>query len=224
MSVVPYRRAMDAVDAAKTAMLEHDLRGRGITDADVLRAMSAVPRESFVDPSQRRAAYADRPLPIGEGQTISQPYIVALMAQELMLGPRDRVLDVGTGSGYAAAVMAQIVAEVWSIERHGALADLAAATLEALGVDNVHVVHGDGTQGWPDAAPYDAISVAAAATRPPPALLAQLADGGRLVLPIGRADGEQHLVRVIRHGDTFEEHRGIAVRFVPLVAADVDQS
>jgi protein-L-isoaspartate(D-aspartate) O-methyltransferase len=208
---------MGALADARRAMIERDLVARGIRDQAVLRAMAEVPREAFVAPADQRAAYADRPHDIGDGQTISQPYIVALMAQELSLRPTDRVLDVGTGSGYAAAVLASIAGEVWSIERHDSLADAARQRLVSLGFDRVRVITGDGSNGWPEAAPYDAISVAAAARRAPAALLDQLADGGRLVIPIGDVRGEQTLTRFERDGDRIGERPGIAVRFVPLV-------
>lgn len=215
---------MEPLEAARRSMIELDLIGRGIHDQAVLRAMAEVPRERFVGDRQRAVAYEDRPLPIGEGQTISQPYIVALMAQELSLQPDDRVLDVGTGSGYAAAVIASIVAEVWSIERHPSLAATAATTLASLGMDHVHVVTGDGTRGWPPAAPFDAICVAAATRRRPRALLDQLADGGRIVIPIGDASGQQELLRIQRRGDSLDERRIIPVRFVPLVEGPSDDT
>jgi protein-L-isoaspartate(D-aspartate) O-methyltransferase len=209
---------MGALADARREMIEHDLVARGIHDRAVLRAMAEVPREAFVGHADRRSAYADRPLAIGDGQTISQPYIVALMAQELELRPTDRVLDVGTGSGYAAAVLASIADEVWSIERHESLATAARQRLAALGFDRVHVITGDGSRGWPDASPYDAICVAAAASRTPGALLDQLAEGGRLVIPIGSASSEQTLMRIERHGDAIRQGSVIPVRFVPLVA------
>jgi protein-L-isoaspartate(D-aspartate) O-methyltransferase len=208
---------MAALADARRAMIERDLMARGIRDQAVLRAMAEVPREAFVARADQRVAYADQPLAIGDGQTISQPYIVALMAQELSLRPTDRVLDVGTGSGYAAAVLASIAAEVWSIERHESLASAARQRLVSLGFDRVRVITGDGSNGWPEAAPYDAICVAAAARRAPAALLEQLADGGRLVIPIGDPRGEQTLMRFERDGDRIREQPGIAVRFVPLV-------
>jgi protein-L-isoaspartate(D-aspartate) O-methyltransferase len=198
-------------------MVEVDLIGRGITDTAVLDAMREVPRERFVGQHHLGEAYADRPLPIGCEQTISQPYIVALMTELLHLRSTDRVLDVGTGSGYAAAVMATIAGEVWSVEREPELAGSAARLLDELGYDRVHVEVGDGSLGWPSAAPFDAISVAAAAVGVPPALTDQLADGGRLVIPVGRSSRHQELVLIERHGTELVERDVIPVRFVPLV-------
>jgi protein-L-isoaspartate(D-aspartate) O-methyltransferase len=163
-----------------------------------------------------RDAYADRPLPIGSGQTISQPYVVALMAQQLELEAGDRVLEVGTGCGYAAAVLGRIAAEVWTIERHPELAHQAHDLLVELGYGNVHVLVGDGSTGYPDAAPYEAIVAAAAGLRVPDALLEQLADGGRLVMPVGGSGGQQ-LVRVRKRGDVNEVEQLGGVRFVPLI-------
>ncbi len=209
----------DALAAARAHMLAHDLRGRGLTDPRVLAAMAAVPRERFVPADAIAGAYADRPLPIAAGQTISQPYIVALMAAALELAPGDRVLDVGTGSGYAAAVFAELVgaASVWSIERHAELADAARATLAAAGYP-VEVRCGDGTRGWPERAPFDAIAVAAAAEEVPAALLDQLAVGGRLVMPVG-PPGLQTLVRLTREGPARLRQDDLGpVTFVPLIA------
>ncbi len=204
-------------DPARRRMVEHDLVGRGITDPAVLDAMRSVPRHRFVGAGQAAAAYDDRPLPIGDGQTISQPYVVALTAESLALRPADRVLDVGTGSGYAAAVLGTIAAEVWSIERHRGLAERAAATLADLGYSNVHVVTGDGTAGLVAHAPFDAIAVAAASKTIPTALTDQLAEGGRLVIPVGPSRGTQRLVLVRRDGDALVERHITDVRFVPLV-------
>lgn len=208
-------------------MLEEHLAARGIGDTRVLAAMSKVPRERLISFAQREHAYDDRALPIEAGQTISQPYIVALMAQELRLSPGDRLLEIGTGSGYAAAVYAELVAEVFTLERHARLADSARDKLAKLGIRNVWVRCADGTLGWPEHAPYQAISVAAAGPEVPPPLLEQLAIGGRLVMPVGEA-GElevQRLVRVLRRGHAEYETEDLGgVQFVPLVAGAVEGS
>ena len=199
---------------ARARMVERQLRGRGITDERVLAAMGEVPRERFVAPGERRRAYRDGALPIGSGQTISQPWIVAAMAQALELRGDERVLEVGCGSGYSAAVLSLLCRELVTIERHVALADQAEALLRELGRTNVEVRAGDGTQGAPDRAPFGGISVTATAEGAAPApLLDQLAPGGILVCPIRRAAGE-HLVRV---RDGVEEILA-PVRFVPLVS------
>lgn len=202
---------------ARVRMVANQLRRRDITDPRVLAAMEQVPRDRFVPEAVAAEAYADRPLPIGEGQTISQPYVVALMVQLLEPAPADRVLEIGTGSGYAAAVLGCCVAEVHTVERLGPLARTATTTLAGLGIANVIVHEGDGTLGWPDAAPYQGILVSAAGPRVPDALLAQLAPGGRLVTPVGRP-GHQELVRVRRglDGRLRQEHLG-GVSFVPLI-------
>ena len=187
-------------------------------DARVLEAMEAVPREAFVEPDHARQAYADRPLPIGMGQTISQPYVVAWMAEALELTATDRVLEVGTGSGYAAAVLSLLCDAVYSVERHAFLADGAGARLAALGYGNVRVRQGDGAEGWPEHAPYDAIVVAAAAPRIPDSLLEQLREGGRLVMPVGPAAARQNMVRMRRLADGFTEEELGIVRFVPLLS------
>jgi protein-L-isoaspartate(D-aspartate) O-methyltransferase len=197
-------------------MVERQLRRRGIDDERVLAAMSEVPRERFVPPEVRRRAYRDGALRIGEGQTISQPWIVACMSQLLELRGDETVLEVGTGSGYAAAVLSRLCAQVVTIERYESLARLAAETLAELGYDNVEVRVGDGARGAPDRAPFGGISVTATAERaPPPALLEQLAPGAALVCPVKRGRRE-HLIR-FRDG---EEEAVAAVRFVPLVSDD----
>jgi len=201
-------------------MVEHQLVSRGIRDARVLTAMRTVPREAFVPGALAEFAYEDAPLPIEAAQTISQPYIVALMTAALELRPHERVLEVGTGSGYAAAILSRVAGEVYTIERHAELAEAAARRLDALGYANVHVEHGDGTLGWREHAPYDAIVVAAGGPQVPETLLAQLAVGGRLVIPIGETPRDQRLPRVRRVGpETFERDDLGGVRFVPLIGA-----
>lgn len=203
---------------ARERMVSRDIEGRGIHDAAVLRAMREVPRELFVADGLTDEAYDDRPLPIGQGQTISQPYIVALMAQAAELRPGDSVLEVGAGSGYAAAVFSRIAARVVAIERIAELADAAAARLGRLGYGNVEVHIGDGSAGWPCAAPFDAILVAAAAISVPPALKAQLAVGGRLIMPVGGRFGGQSLQRIVRVSETEYRTDDLgAVMFVPLI-------
>jgi protein-L-isoaspartate(D-aspartate) O-methyltransferase len=202
-------------------MVRRQIAGRGIHDPAVLLAMESVPRELFIPAALREHADEDTPLPIAAGQTISQPYIVALMAQALALAPSDRVLEIGTGSGYGAAVLAEIAREVHTIERHAALAAEAARRLAALGYDNVYVVHGDGTRGLPQSAPFDAIVVTAAGPRVPAALAAQLAPGGRLVIPVGGRSRGQKLVRLTReHGGGLRGETLGDVRFVPLVGEE----
>ncbi|MDD3643649.1 MAG: protein-L-isoaspartate(D-aspartate) O-methyltransferase [Candidatus Krumholzibacteria bacterium] len=196
-------------------MVRTQIASRGIDDPLVLRAMREVPRELMVRPEDIRYAFHDGPLSIGHGQTISQPYIVAYMTQELGLRPADRVLEIGTGCGYQTAVLAEIAAEVYTVEVVPELAEQARERLGSLGYANISFHVGDGTRGWPEHAPYDAIIVTAAPESVPEALKEQLADGGRLVLPVGAA--MQHLVRIARRGDRFDEELLIAVRFVPLV-------
>ena len=204
----------------RDAMVREQIEARGVRDARVLQAMRELPRERFVRPGWEAEAYDDNPLPIAAGQTISQPYIVAFMSEALQLRGGERVLEIGTGSGYAAAVLARLAKEVHTVERHAVLAEGAAAALAALGVDTVPVHTADGTLGWPAAAPYDAIVVTAAGPEVPVALLAQLAVGGRLVMPVGEREGAQWLLRLTRvneHETRREELMG--VRFVPLTGA-----
>lgn len=201
-------------------MLEVQLRSRGVVDARVLAAMAAVPREAFVPPSLHHLAYADEALPIAHGQTISQPLMVGLMTQLLAVEPGQRVLEIGTGSGYQAAILAAMGCRVTSVERVPALADAARERLEATGYgEAVEIRVGDGSASVPDGIPWPRILVAAAAPRVPEALSAQLADGGRLVIPVGSLR-RQELVCVVRHGDGFEEARHGATSFVPLVGRD----
>jgi protein-L-isoaspartate(D-aspartate) O-methyltransferase len=204
-------------------MVREQIAGRGIFDAHILEAFRTVPRESFVAAEFSGQAYEDHPLPIEAGQTISQPYIVALMIQAARIGESDRVLEVGAGSGYAAAVIGRIAREVVAVERHSELAQLAEERLERLGYGNVRIVHGDGTGGCPDAAPFDAILAAAAGEEIPRALVDQLADGGRLVMPVGSPGGIQELVRLTKRSDGGLDRQELgAVRFVPLVGEGPD--
>lgn len=206
--------------ARKERMLVEHLAGRGIRDDAVLKAMREVPRESFLPPELEFAAYEDGPLPIQEGQTISQPYIVAYMIASLELRGTERVLEIGTGSGYAAAVLSLCAAKVCSVERIPSLAHSAEIRLRELGYRNVTVHLGDGTLGWRECAPFDAIVVTAGAPRVPGELLEQLAPGGRLVIPVGRSQHMQELVRVRRlTGGEFRHEELCAVRFVPLIGA-----
>jgi protein-L-isoaspartate(D-aspartate) O-methyltransferase len=207
---------MDTYQPDRERMVEHQIANRGIKDERVLAAMRKVPRHRFVPEDARPYAYIDSPVRIGSGQTISQPFIVALMTELLEVKSDHRVLDVGTGSGYQAAILGEMAAEVVSIERHPELADTARGVLEALGYENVRVVVGDGSQGYEPDAPYDRIVVAAAAPTVPQALLDQLAPRGRLVLPVGPRYS-QRLEVWDRKGDQFKQSTNIPVVFVPLV-------
>ncbi len=200
----------------RTEMIEKQLRRRGITDATVLAAMAEVPRHEFVPHELRSRAYEDAPLPIGGGQTISQPYIVAAMTAALRLQPEDRVLEIGTGCGYQAAVLSRLAKEVFTIERRAELASAASEKLARLGYSNVHVHCGDGTLGLPEFAPFNAILVAAAAPAVPQPLLGQLAEGGRMILPIGDAE-HQELRLIEKQGAAFLTSTMEGCRFVPLV-------
>jgi protein-L-isoaspartate(D-aspartate) O-methyltransferase len=216
----PVRSAADAGDgfsAPRREMVEKQIRRRGVRAARVLEAMECVPRHEFVPEPLRAHAYDDSPLPIGEGQTISQPYIVAAMTAALALTGRERVLEIGTGSGYQAAVLSLLAAEVHSVERNAALASAAAERLARLGYANVHVHCGDGTLGLPEFAPFDAILVAASAPAIPSPLAAQVAPGGRLILPVGADQEHQELQLLERTSDGFRNRRLDPCRFVPLV-------
>lgn len=206
---------------ARERMVAEQIAARGIADPQVLRALGEVPRELFVSSELSEQAYDDRPLPIEAGQTISQPYIVAFMIAAAGVRPGHRVLEVGAGSGYAAAVIGQIAQEVVAVERHGELARIAAARMKGLGYWNVRVIEGDGSLGAPCAAPFDAIIASAAGSHVPEALALQLVEGGVLVMPVGRPGGDQHLVRVTRQGpDDFAREQLDQVRFVPLIGAE----
>ncbi|MCK0530970.1 protein-L-isoaspartate(D-aspartate) O-methyltransferase [Sphingobium agri] len=200
-------------------MVEQQIIRRGVGDPRLWAAMRAVPRERFVPEDVRSLAYEDRPLPVEAGQTISQPYIVARMIEAAAISPEDRVLEVGAGSGYAAAVMSRLAAHVFAVERIAELTALAEGRMKALGYDNVSIGLGDGTAGWAEKAPFDAILVAAGGPGVPPPLREQLAIGGRLVMPVGDG-GEQQLVRLIRKDEEeFDLTVLEAVRFVPLIGA-----
>ncbi len=209
--------AQDSAAARRLQMVERQLVARGVGDQDVLAAMRAVPRHLFVPDELRHAAYDDTPLPIGFGQTISQPYMVAYMTELLRVNVRSRVLDIGAGSGYQTAVLAELAGEVYAVECIAALEEQARERLATMGYDNVVVLLGDGNGGWPEHAPYDGILVAAAAAQTPPPLLDQLADGGRLAIPLGSSHGDQVLTVYERHGDDCAVERTLRCRFVPLV-------
>jgi protein-L-isoaspartate(D-aspartate) O-methyltransferase len=206
----------DPTAARRLAMVRDQIQGRGVSDPRVLEAMRTVPRHLFVPEELARAAYEDSPLPIGEGQTISQPYIVALMSELLDTGPEQRVLEIGTGSGYQAAVLSGLVREVYSIEIKEPLYRRAAETLRRLGYGNVRTRLADGYFGWPGEPPFDGIMVTAAVDHVPPPLLAQLKEGGRLVLPLGNPYSVQSLVVVTKTGGRYQVRHVLGVLFVPL--------
>lgn len=197
-------------------MVDRQIRARGIRSTRVLASMGAVPRHLFVPRERIQEAYLDAPVPIGEGQTISQPYIVALIAEALSLEGHERVLEVGAGSGYQAAVVSLLAGEVIAVESHPSLAASARERLARLGYANIRVEEGDGSAGWPQCAPYDAILVTAAAPSIPEPLLAQMAEGGRLVIPVGSPE-LQDLLRVVKKGSTTSQDSLCACRFVPLI-------
>jgi len=197
-------------------MVDRQIRRRGITDQEVLVAMEGVPRHEFVPGDYQSQAYADHPLPIGYGQTISQPYIVALMSELLQLEPTDRVLEIGTGSGYQAAILGEIVGEVYTVEIVEPLAAEATERLARLGYDNVHVLNADGYFGWAEHAPFDAIIVTAAPDHIPAPLVEQLTDGGKLVIPVGPPGGYQTLWEITKSGEEIQKRNVTGVLFVPL--------
>lgn len=206
----------DQFSAQRQAMVAEQIRARDVRDAEVLRAMETVPRHEFVPDDWRAQAYADHPLPIGYGQTISQPYIVAVMTELAQIKRGDRVLEIGTGSGYQAAILAMLTESVYSVEIIPALAESAAATLKRLGYTNVVVKNADGYNGWQEYAPFDAILVTCAPDHIPPPLIAQLKDGGRMIIPVGPVGGFQTLYRVIKRGDQVVSENVMGVLFVPL--------
>ena len=205
---------------SREIMVGSQICERGITDPAVIRAMRKVPRHLFVPERYRASAYADHPLPIGEGQTISQPYIVAFMTEALRLKPGDRVLEIGTGSGYQAAVLAEIVTEVYSIEVVAVLGKRAERTLRELGYANVYIKIGDGYKGWPDKAPFDAVVVTCAPEQIPEPLIDQLREGGRMIIPVGREGAVQSLVLGVKTGGRLKTEDAMRVRFVPMVRDD----
>jgi protein-L-isoaspartate(D-aspartate) O-methyltransferase len=207
------------INATDVARMEFQLalRRRGISDQTVLRAMDEVPREHFVVGELSDNAYADQALPIACGQTISQPYVVAFMTEQLDVEPRQRVLEIGTGSGYQAAILSRLAGEVVSVERYRTLADAARERLKTLGYANVAVIAGDGFAGVPDRAPFDRIIVTAAAEEVPAALVDQLDEGGKLVMPVGPRDGTQHIIKLTKTAGGLTRQTLIAVRFVPLL-------
>ena len=211
--------ACDAMADSRETMVREHLRGRDITSAEVLRAMATVPREKFVDETLRHEAYADRALPIGQGQTISQPYMVALMTQLLDVKPDHRVLEIGTGSGYQTAILAELAKEVVSVERHAELSQQAEKCVAECGYENVIFSVGDGSLGWPELAPYDRILITAAAEHVPPPLVDQLAIGGILVGPFGDRDNQQ-LQLWRKRSDQTDQQLSIACRFVPLIGEE----
>ena len=209
----------DVYHALRQSMVEAQLRKRAIASERVLQAMLRVPRHEFAPERYRDQAYEDHPLPIGEGQTISQPYIVALMLEALQLSPEDKVLEVGTGSGYLTALLAELVSEVISVERHGSLADYARQLLTGMGYTNVKVIGGDGSRGLREFAPYNAIIVSAAAARLPQELVEQLAEGGRMIIPVGASDSQELLLVAKENGRVVTGSRALC-RFVPLISEE----
>jgi protein-L-isoaspartate(D-aspartate) O-methyltransferase len=207
--------------AEREAMVDRQLKHRGISEQHILDAFLAVPREEFVGPDHAHLAYGDHPLPIEAGQTISQPYIVGLMIQAARIKPRDTVLEVGAGSGYAAAVISRIANKVIAVERQHDLVEVARNRLKRLGYDNVEIVEGDGTRGWPDEAPYDSILAAASGSHVPRPLIEQLAPNGRLVMPVGDPAWVQELVKVTKQKDGILRQENLGgVRFVPLIGEE----
>lgn len=207
----------DSNEKSRQRMVEHDLKGRGIKDKKVLEVMGKMPRHLFVDASLRDRAYEDYPLPIGEGQTISQPYVVALMTEALRLKPTDRVLEIGTGSGYQAAVLAELVKDVYTIEIRKGLAEKAENRLKELGYRNIRVKYGDGYFGWEDQAPFDAIIITASANHIPPPLIKQLKDNGRLIIPLGSTVYFQTLTLAVKKKGELDLEQITSVAFVPMI-------
>jgi protein-L-isoaspartate(D-aspartate) O-methyltransferase len=216
-------RAEDGEVKSREEMVRNQLAAGGIRNAEVLQAMAEVPRHEFVPASLRPYAYADGPLPIGHGQTISQPFIVAYMTQAMELSKEDTVLEIGTGSGYQAAILGKLTKEVYTIEIVPPLAESARAVLSKLGFENVHVRLGDGYLGWPEKAPFDAIIVTCAPDHVPEPLISQLKEGGRLVIPVGAAGGIQQLVLLRKRNGQISKEKMLDVRFVPMTGKMTDE-
>jgi len=214
---MPCAREPNDFDHLREQMVQRQIVARGVKDPKVIKAILKVPRHLFVPQARRAYSYGDYPLPIGEGQTISQPYIVAYMTEALDLRPEDRVLEIGTGSGYQAAILADLVKEVYTIEIIEKLGKSARQTLRALGYKNIHVKIGDGYKGWPEKAPFDAVIVTCAPEKVPQTLIRQLKEGGRMIIPVGRTGGVQKLVRAVKKGGRLKTENVMYVRFVPMV-------
>ena len=213
---VPAPGIIENAEVARGRMLTEHIARRGITDAPILAAMKKVPREEFLPPDVKNMAYDDRAIPIGYGQTISQPYVVAFMTKALALKPGDRVLEIGTGSGYQTAILAQLVKEVYTIEILPVMGERAAATLQRLGYTNISTKIGDGYRGWPDAQPFDAIIVTCAADAVPQPLIDQLVEGGRMIIPVGPQGEPQNLVILKKTGGKLAQQKVLPVTFVPM--------
>ena len=206
---------METLDVKKRSMIDL-LKSRGISSLEVLRAMSLVPREKFVSSKYLEAAYNDGPLSIGSGQTISQPYMVAMMTEALMLKKNDKVLEIGTGSGYQAAILQEIASYIYSVERISSLAENARKLLVALGYSDINIKVEDGTLGWPEEAPFDAIIVTSGSPSVPETLMSQLSNGGRMIIPVGSRN-HQRIIRIIRSGDNYSKEEMLSCIFVPLI-------
>jgi len=207
---------MDTLEAKKKSMIDTQLKSRGILSSDVLRAMFKVPREKFLNSEYIDAAYNDGPLSIGSGQTISQPYMVAMMTEALMLKKSDKVLEIGTGSGYQSAVLQEIAAHIFSVERISLLAEHALKVLASLGYADIAIKVGDGTLGWSEQSPFDAIIVTSGSPSVPETLMTQLSDGGRMIIPVG-SRSHQRIIRIIRSGDNYNKEEMLSCIFVPLI-------
>ena len=219
-----FAAALPDYKQAREDMVNNQIRRRGVKDINVLDAMSQIPRHRFVPDRLVSQAYADHPLPIGNGQTISQPYIVALMTESLKLTGKERVLEIGTGSGYQAAILSKVTKDVYTIEIKQALYERSTKVLQSLGFNNITSRHGDGYFGWEAAAPFDAIMITAAIDHIPPPLLTQLVDGGRLILPLGSPFHYQHLTLVTKQGDDYRVKQITGVLFVPMTGHALERT